>query len=146
MLCSHAHFTQRPPQVPSLSMEWAVSKKPARTARDGHFFDSASGRTFSPCWESHTTCHRDSFDQRVTPTQNHPNWALVSQVNRFEDQDWAGALAPDVGNGVGTVTATGQKRKCQKETMRHKRPRRVAVGRRDVRTSHIQHTSGHRRQ
>ena len=26
----------------------------------------------SPCWESYITCHRDSFDQRVTPTQNSP--------------------------------------------------------------------------
>ena len=114
MLCSHAHFTQRPPQVPSLSMEWAVSKKPALTARDGHFFgDSASGRTFSPCWESHTTCHRDSF-QRVTPTQNHPNWALVSQVNRFEDRDWAGAFAADVGNGVGDGHCDGPETKMPK--------------------------------
>ena len=48
------------------------------------------------------------------PPRIPPNWALVSQVNRFEDRDWAGAFAADVGNGVGDGHCDGPETKMPK--------------------------------
>ena len=68
-----------------------------------------------------------------------------SHVNKFGEMETGRVhLQPMLAVELETVTATGSKRKWQKETMNHKRPRRAAVGRSDVQTSKNQkHLGSH---
>ena len=57
--CRHCQWNGLSPRSPHAQQEMVISLTTPRL-----------GAPFSPCWESHTTCHRDSFDQRANDHKN----------------------------------------------------------------------------